>query len=105
MLISFDNELFEIIQVKSSPTSILLKFIGKDKVFSPEEIAQYQKEYTWLVGKRNIFNFSPITNKQGQLTQAQSRAELEPVYREMQKNIAKTDTNLAVSLSMGVIAN
>ncbi|MDA0772554.1 MAG: hypothetical protein O3C63_06385, partial [Cyanobacteria bacterium] len=98
-----DRELFEIIQLKSSPTSILLKFIGKDKVFSHEEIADYQKEYIWIVGKRNIFNFSPITNKQGQLTQAQSRAELEPVYREMRKNIAKTDTNLAVSLSMGVM--
>lgn len=100
-----DRELFEIIQLKSSPISVLLKFIGKDKVFSPEEIADYQKEYIWIVGKRNIFNFSPITNKQGQLTQAQSRAELEPVYREMQKNVAKTDTNLAVSLSMGVMAN
>ncbi|MBT6843639.1 MAG: hypothetical protein HOA17_07585 [Candidatus Melainabacteria bacterium] len=98
-----DHELFEIIQLKSSPTSILLKFIGKDKVFSPEEIADYHKEYIWIVGKRNIYNFSPITNKQGELTKAQSRAELEPIYRKMQKNIAKTDTNLAVSLSMGVM--
>jgi hypothetical protein len=100
-----DHELFEIIKLKSSPTSILLKFVGKDKVFSPEEIAQYQKEYIWVVGKRNIYNFSPVTNKQGELTQSQSKAELEPIYRQIQKNIAKTDTNLAVSLSMGVMAN
>lgn len=100
-----DATLFQRIPINSSPNSILLNFVGKDKKFTAEEIAKYQEEYKWAMGYRNIFNFTPVQNKDGQWITAQTRKDLEPYYHKVQNEIAKHDVISAVSLSMGVVTS
>ncbi|MDD9897492.1 MAG: hypothetical protein OXU45_00685 [Candidatus Melainabacteria bacterium] len=97
-----DPELFQIIELKSSPSTFLVKFLAQDKKFSEEETALYHHEYAWTVGQRNIFNFVPVKAQDGKFITAQTKAELEPFYRKLQAGTAKRNTVAAVSLSMGV---
>ncbi|MDA0772662.1 MAG: hypothetical protein O3C63_06930 [Cyanobacteria bacterium] len=100
-----DPQLFEIIKLKSSPTSLLLKFKAKNYSFSDQEKEELQQEYYWTIGRRNIYNFQLTLGNDGKLIKANSKAQLEPLFRKAQHDLAQTDVLFAASLSMGAKAN